>query len=775
MNSEAPRGNHPKQAAPRPRAAVEGRAPGELTAAEVKPLSPRANAAEQRMSELAALLAAVESTPCRDRKTVSYETKNQLPLARLGIATGLFSALRAKHADTAAHSLRVALGCSAWSLVMELPQAQRDALEIAALLHDIGKIGVSDEVLLKPSSHTAEEVAIMQQHRATGIEILRSCCDNTLVLDIVGHAATWYQGDHGIGLSGEEIPLGARMLSIVDAFDAMTTHQLYRRALSRERAVGELFRFAGTQFDPRLVEEFARFNDRDQAKLQEQVARGWLHTLRPEQVNTTWSLNEAALAPEISGGRRIFHTTLLDHMQDGVAFIDSSMRVVFWNRSAERLTGIAAPTILQRTWTPRALELTETDGTPLSDDHCPIENAINSGQQFLRRLTIRGRGGRSLPVELHVVPVDEADGTSQGATLILHDVSPQMSLEARCQNLHELATRDPMTQVANRAEFDRVLELFVIVHLEQSLPCSLIICDIDRFKKINDTYGHPAGDEVIKNLARLLKRMSRPGDLVARYGGEEFLLLCAGCDNAAAARRAEDLRRAFAESVQPSLGKKHATASFGVTEIQAGDTPDTMLRRADRALLYAKEKGRNTVVQLGIGVTGPDQLENVMQGLRQAVAGSDAHVAHPNKASLALFERTIRTSVPLGMTIEKLKGFVADHYAEVVSVDNNRVQIYIGGENTSMFRRGSDRPIRLVLDLVAEEEAIDARDPDAMTKLKRTLLHVTINPLRGRDRRVSNAVDQARKMAASLQAYLMAEPIDKPTDPTTDPASPPAP
>ena len=94
-----------------------------------------------------------------------------------------------------------------------------------------------------------------------------------------------------------------------------------------------------------------------------------------------------------------------------------------------------------------------------------------------------------------------------------------------------------MTQVANRAEFDRVHAMFVAAHQQQQIPCSLMMCDLDRFKLVNDTYGHQAGDDVIRSLASLMKSSCRPGDLVARYGGEEFVLLCADCDNASATRR----------------------------------------------------------------------------------------------------------------------------------------------------------------------------------------------------------------------------------------------
>ena len=163
--------------------------------------------------------------------------------------------------------------------------------------------------------------------------------------------------------------------------------------------------------------------------------------------------------------------------------------------------------------------------------------------------------------------------------------------------------------MANRAEFDRVHAMFVAAHQQQQVPCSLMMCDLDRFKLVNDTYGHQAGDDAIKSLASLLKSSCRPGDLVARYGGEEFVLLCADCDNASAARRAEQIRKALSQLPQPKMDGRAVTVSFGVTEIQPGDTPETMLRRADRALLMAKANGRNTVVQLGTGAGGETRID----------------------------------------------------------------------------------------------------------------------------------------------------------------------
>ena len=169
----------------------------------------------------------------------------------------------------------------------------------------------------------------------------------------------------------------------------------------------------------------------------------------------------------------------------------------------------------------------------------------------------------------------------------------------------------------------------------------MIMCDLDHFKSINDTFGHQAGDDVLRFFGGLLARECRTGDLVARYGGEEFVVLCADCNNATAAGRAEDLRKTFSEIPQPSLNHDVVTASFGVTEIQPGDSPASMLRRADRALLEAKRLGRNRVVQLGDGLGDFCETD---EPILPATAGTDGD---------SFVERVLVTAVPLQIDVRK--------------------------------------------------------------------------------------------------------------------------
>jgi response regulator RpfG family c-di-GMP phosphodiesterase len=119
------------------------------------------------------------------------EHEDALVRVRLGVAASLYATLRCKHQPTAAHSLRVALGCSLWATARGVEQSELDQLEVAALLHDIGKVGVPDELLMKPRKLSADEAQLMNRHRKMGLYIPLSCCESVDVMHTVGNAAAW--------------------------------------------------------------------------------------------------------------------------------------------------------------------------------------------------------------------------------------------------------------------------------------------------------------------------------------------------------------------------------------------------------------------------------------------------------------------------------------------------------------------------------------------------------------------------------------------------------
>ena len=157
--------------------------------------------------------------------------------------------------------------------------------------------------------------------------------------------------------------------------------------------------------------------------------------------------------------------------------------------------------------------------------------------------------------------------------------------------------RDALTGLLNRGRFDHCITNSVALVQASGGKLALFMLDIDHFKKVNDTYGHPAGDEVIKAVARTLERsFPRQDDIVARFGGEEFAVICQQADNSIAVMLGERARKAVEEiKVTTTAGEVSPTISVGYALLTGEDTPETLLSRADSALYQAKRSGRNCV------------------------------------------------------------------------------------------------------------------------------------------------------------------------------------
>jgi diguanylate cyclase (GGDEF)-like protein/putative nucleotidyltransferase with HDIG domain/PAS domain S-box-containing protein len=176
----------------------------------------------------------------------------------------LMAALIFRDPMTAEHSRRVADLC-VLTARGQMSEEQVYILEVAGLLHDMGKLGMPDSILLKPGALTQEERRIMSTHDRIGVEILRDAFSSKELSDIVGNSHAWYTGNpHEPDLpTGEDIPLGARILTVADAYDAMTSDRVYRKARPPAAAFDELRRCAGEQFDPKVVERFINVVSKD--------------------------------------------------------------------------------------------------------------------------------------------------------------------------------------------------------------------------------------------------------------------------------------------------------------------------------------------------------------------------------------------------------------------------------------------------------------------------------------------------------------------------------
>lgn len=171
-----------------------------------------------------------------------------------GTVSALSQAIDAKDGFTRGHADRVSRIAGAIAREIGLPERQIEQIELAGMLHDIGKIGVEDRILMKPARLDPDETALMRLHSIYGASILEPSAALRPLVPMVRHHHERYDGDgYPDGLKGEDIPLGSRVIIVADAYEAMTSDRIYRKAMGHEKAMEQLQRYKGTQFDPSIV------------------------------------------------------------------------------------------------------------------------------------------------------------------------------------------------------------------------------------------------------------------------------------------------------------------------------------------------------------------------------------------------------------------------------------------------------------------------------------------------------------------------------------------
>lgn len=194
----------------------------------------------------------------RELETRVAEQRQELIEVNFSVLTALARAVETKDLGTYGHSLRVSRHAELIAVRMGLQERELGELRAASMLHDIGKIGISDAILGKPGPLTAEEMAVIRRHPGNGVAILRPLAHYGAVLPAILHHHEQLDGSgYPDGLTGRNIPLLARILSVADTYDAIVSDRPYRKAASPERALAELTRMAGTQFDADVVGIFA--------------------------------------------------------------------------------------------------------------------------------------------------------------------------------------------------------------------------------------------------------------------------------------------------------------------------------------------------------------------------------------------------------------------------------------------------------------------------------------------------------------------------------------
>jgi diguanylate cyclase (GGDEF)-like protein/PAS domain S-box-containing protein len=280
-----------------------------------------------------------------------------------------------------------------------------------------------------------------------------------------------------------------------------------------------------------------------------------------------------------------FLDTLLNQMHAGVVACDAAGRLTIMNRTAKAWHGWAATDDLPDAWP--AHRLLDPDGRPLGSEEAPLHQALHGETVRAAEIVIAPADGLERIVECNAQPLYANDGALRGAVVVMHDITERQALEDR---LYHQAHYDPLTDLPNRAFFLQRCERAIKRYRSDETPYAVLFLDLDRFKSVNDSLGHHAGDALLQAVAERIQRVLRDGDLVARLSGDEFAILLHPLPSTKAAERVagrldETLRTPF----ELQGNRVHTTASIGIVEGHARHhLPEDVLREADMAMYRAK-------------------------------------------------------------------------------------------------------------------------------------------------------------------------------------------
>jgi diguanylate cyclase (GGDEF)-like protein/putative nucleotidyltransferase with HDIG domain len=565
-------------------------------------------------------------------------------------------AIEAKDQTTHAHLRRVRVYAIELGKKMGLSQNELEALRAAAMLHDIGKLAVPEHIISKPGRLTPEEFEKMKIHPVVGAEILERVQFPYPVVPVVrSHHEKWDGSGYPDGLKGEEIPVGARILSAVDCLDSLATDRQYRPALPLHEAMERVAHLAGKSFDPKVVdllqahykelEEIAHSHAQEHEKLSREVK-----VERDAAPDTGY----AVMSPEASAQNTTFLSSIAAARQEAQTLFELSHDLGNSLSLSETLSVLSVrlkrlvPYDSIATFILRGNELVPEFASGdnfrlLASLRIPLGQGVSGWVAQNRKALVNGipsaepgymndptkytplRSAISIPLEglQGIVGVltlyhSARDAYNSDHRRILLAISSKVALSLEnalaFQQAESSATTDYLTELPNaRSLFlhlDR--ELARCKRLKTSL--TVMVCDLDGFKQVNDRFGHLEGNRILRHFSKSLQGSCREYDYVARMGGDEFVLVAPGLSSNTAQIRGICLNELAKMAGREICGEDLLSLSVGCA-FYPEDGPDAekLLAEADRRMYIQKQQqGRRALAPLAASPAIPRMLDTMV-------------------------------------------------------------------------------------------------------------------------------------------------------------------
>jgi len=603
--------------------------------------SPSSAAPQEIMKTAIALLAILFS--CWMLASVLRRQRRRVLEAQARSRTGfalvesIALAIEAKDRTSERHLRRMRVYTVGVGRRLGLRAAELEALEHAALLHDIGKLVVPESILSKPTGLSSEEFQIMSMHARIGAEILETTSVSPAVVSMVRHHHERYDGSgYPDGLVGVEIPLGARILAAVDTFEALTSRRSYRPSMSLPQAIAFLERNAGTLYDPRVVRVLVEHHGEFEAKV---VAEEKRRMGRKETVAGVETLRIAPPFQNVLDRIASSHMEIYSlyeftqalgktlNLEESFALIAgkvqrllhfTSCAIYVFDQQEETLlprfaTGPGAPRIMQLShplgqrvsgWA--ALQRRPALGAPSACDADGTQRHSDLADLFddPEVASLKSSLAAPLMIDDTLVGVmtlydhvehEYTEQEEQLLALIARQVAAAVRTGLLFEQTQEHALTDSLTGLPNTRymfiAFDREAERA----RAQGSPLTLVVMDIDRFREINDDFGHHAGDRFLVGMARAIRSQMRICDTCIRYSGDEFVAILpglAGPEAEAVVERMTEAARDYCLEARPGRPVR-LDLSIGFATMPAdGDDFETLIAAAETRMKQQKAQHR---------------------------------------------------------------------------------------------------------------------------------------------------------------------------------------
>ena len=563
------------------------------------------------------------------------QKKHAEEIAALHLRTieALSLAIEAKDHTTHDHLRRVQTYAVEIAKDLGLDEAQLHAVRAASMLHDIGKLAVPENILSKPGRLTPEEFEKMKIHPIVGSEILDRVEFPYPVVPIVrSHHERWDGSGYPDGLKREAIPIGARILSAVDCFDALASERPYRRALSPEEAMKTLIAEKGRSFDPRVVEVMERrYVELEMMVNAMEVERRRLDFAPMVDRPVAPSSGFAEVPNEAEVRATSFITSIISARQEAQLLFELAQTLgnslslketlsVVAIRLKEMIPhdaivffvcqdGVLIPEYVHGVDYDLFTSLRIPLGQGLSGWVARNEKPITNGNPAAETFHL-GASSRSTTLQSAVcVPLHGRSAVAGVLTLyhlekncftkdhlrLLLAASSKLGLSVenalQFEQAQSTASTDYLTGLPNARS--------ICLHLEKELarirrsrrPLAVLLCDLDGFKKVNDKFGHLTGNKLLQEVAAKFKSSCREYDQVGRLGGDEFVFVLPDVTKDLVVEMEKRLSRAVREASRAICGEMMVSVSVGSSFFPAGGVSgEELLSEADRSMYEVKER-----------------------------------------------------------------------------------------------------------------------------------------------------------------------------------------